>query len=128
MLFSFGKPEKLKSKKLIEQLFSEGNTITVFPIRLVYLKTELPENVLFQAGFSVGKKKFPKAVKRNKVKRLLKEAYRLNKPIIFNNSTTSYALMFLYLGKKEPHFSALNQTMKTLLEQFLTKTKPKESK
>lgn len=118
MMHSFPKKEKLKSKKLIESLFKQGNAITIFPIKLVYLKTTQPSPYTTQTGFSVPKKKIKLAVNRNRIKRLMREAYRLNKPIIFNNSTTSYTLMFLYLGKKEPTFKEVNSIIKALLKKL----------
>lgn len=121
MPFTFSKKEKLKSKKLIEQLFAQGKSVAAFPLRLVYLPIE-QENAVTQAGFSVPKKNFKLAVQRNQIKRRLREAYRLQKPLLFNNSTTSYALMFLYLGKKEPSTKELQISIKKLLESFVETT------
>ncbi len=119
MEYSFGKKEKLKSKKCIEKLFLEGKTLTHFPIKLIYLKTEPTEAIPFQVGVSVAKRNFKKAVHRNRIKRLLRESYRLNKPIIFNSTITSYAILFLYLGTDLPDFATINKKMKELLQQFL---------
>lgn len=121
MPFTFSKKEKLKSKKLIEQLFVQGKSVAAFPLRLVYLPIE-QENAITQAGFSVPKKNFKLAVQRNRIKRQLREVYRLQKPLFFNNSTTSYAFMFLYLGKKEPSTKELQISMKKLLESFVEAT------
>lgn len=118
MRYTFGKNDKLKSKKLIEQLFSEGNSFTVFPLRLVYLPTEFGDDVVVKCGVSVSKRYFKKAVDRNRIKRLLREAYRLNKDLYFNNSTTHYALMILYIGKEKPAFEHINTKMKVVLEKF----------
>ena len=117
MLGTYPKKEKLKSKKHIEQLFSEGSSISVFPLRVVYLKTTFEDGVPIKAGVSVSKKIHKKAVARNRIKRLLREAYRLNKPKI-NNSETQYALMILYLGKEMPSFETINSRMQRLFEKF----------
>ena len=121
MDYTFKKSEKLKSKKLIEQLFVEGKSVSVFPLRLVYLQTSLDNNVSTKAGVSVSKRNFKKAVDRNRVKRLLREVYRLNKGQFFNNTTTQYAFMILYIGAEIPDFNVLESKMKLLFEQFSNK-------
>jgi ribonuclease P protein component len=119
MSFSYSKKEKLKSQKLIEQLFSEGKSISAYPLRMVYLKTEFDkEDVQFKTGISVSKRNFKKAVDRNRIKRLLREAYRLNKSAHFNNILSSYALMILYIGKDGTDFDSVDIKMKELLTTF----------
>ena len=120
-MFRCPKKEKLKHKKDIELLFEEGNLVTVFPLRLVF-KEMLYKETCVKAGFSVSKKAFKFAVKRNRIKRLMREAYRQEKHLIFNNSTTSYAFMFLYLGKKEPSLKDINDAMKKVLTEFIKTT------
>ncbi len=118
MRFTFPKKEKLKSKKLIDQLFSEGNSISKYPIKLIYLQTELPFDVPIQTGVTVPKKNFKSAVKRNRIKRLLRESYRLNKATVFNNSEGTFAFLFLYLGKEMPASQKVDTHMKLVLEKF----------
>ena len=122
MRFKYTKKDKLKSKKVIDHLFNEGKSISVYPLRLVYLKTEYEDNSIIKTGVSVSKRLHKTAVARNRIKRLLREAYRLNKPLFFNNSTTSYAFMILYLSKDGTTFEELNTKMKLLFEKFLDKT------
>ena len=119
MTNTFPKKEKLKSKVLIERLFSEGKSVTAFPLRLVYLETPLKKDVVVQAGVSVSKRHFKNAVDRNRIKRLLREAYRLNKTRYFNNITTQYAFMILYLGKDKPTYAQVEIKMNQLLAKFL---------
>lgn len=121
MKFTFPKKEKLKSQKLIEKLFLEGKAVTSFPIRLLYLQTEFEDGSKIKTGVSVSKRNFKKAVDRNCIKRLLREAYRLNKPEYFNNITTSYAFMILYLGKADTDFNSVNYNMKIVFKTFLEK-------
>ena len=121
MKFTFKKKDKLKSQKLIERLFDEGKSITVFPLRMLYLKTIHEDGSMIKAGVSVSKRNFKKAVQRNRIKRLLREAFRLNKPEYFNNITTSYALMILYIGKDATDFNSVNKNLKQLLSTFLEK-------
>lgn len=120
MKLSYNKTEKLKSKKLIDQLFVEGKSISVFPLKLVYIETEFKNSIPVKTGVSVSKRYFKNAVDRNRIKRLLREAYRLNKPELFNKITTQYAFMILYIGKSDTDFDTLNEKMKALLEKFLT--------
>lgn len=128
MTFSFPKNEKLKSRKVIELLFTEGKSISKFPLRLVFIQTSFHDETQVKAGFSVPKRKFKKAVDRNRIKRYIREAYRLNKGGFFNNLSTSYAFMFLYIGKEEPSFDELNKTMGQLLTKFLKNTHENETK
>lgn len=121
---SFKKIEKLKSQKLIEKLFSDGRSLVVYPLRLVYLKTNFEDPVKIKAGVSVSKRNFKKAVTRNRIKRLIREAYRLNKSKYFNNITDQYAFMILYIGKTEPDFKTMSSKMNTLLATFLKQHVP----
>ncbi len=121
MKFTFPKKEKLKSQKLIEKLFLEGKAVTAFPIRLLYLQTTFEDGSKIKTGVSVSKRNFKKAVDRNHIKRLLREAYRLNKPEYFNNITTSYAFMILYLGKDDADFDSVNSKLKIVFKMFLEK-------
>lgn len=122
MPFKYRKKDKLKSKKLIEQMFNEGKMVTVYPLRLIYLKTEFADNSTIKTGVSVSKRLHKTAVARNLIKRLLREAYRLNKQLYFNNSSTSYAFMILYLSKDGTTFDNLNNSMKLLFKKFTDKT------
>lgn len=119
MSFKYPKTEKLKSKKLIEKLFEKGKSVSSYPVKLIYLKTPLPEDVKIQAGVAVPKKKFKSAVKRNRIKRLLRESYRLNKPLVFNNIEGNYAFLFLYLGKDMPQYKDVEKSMVALLQKFI---------
>jgi len=118
---TYPQKEKLKSKKLIDQLFTEGQSVSAFPLRLVYLCTTFDDDVVLKTGVSVSKRHFKTAVDRNYIKRLLREAYRLNKATYFNNLTTPHAFMILYIGKEKPTFNQIDATTKRLFEKFLNK-------
>lgn len=126
MRFKYSKKDKLKSKKLIEHLFNEGKSVTAYPLKLIYLKTEFDDDYLLKTGVSVSKRLHKTAVARNRIKRILREAYRLNKPLYFNNSSTSYAFMILYLSKDGTTFEDVDNKMKLLFEKFLNKTNKDE--
>lgn len=118
---TYKKIEKLKSQKLIEQLFAEGKSVAAYPLRLVYLKTKFEDPVQIKAGVSVSKRNFKKAVHRNHLKRLMREAYRLQKSEYLNNIPEQYAFMILYTGKTNSDFETISQKMTTLMKNFLSK-------
>ncbi len=117
---SYGKNEKLKSKKLMDRLFAEGKSVSLYPIKLIYLKTALSKEVPIQAGVTVPKRSFKSAVKRNRIKRLLREGYRLNKHLVFNNSKATFAFLFLYLGREVPTYLEIEKAMNGLLRKFVS--------
>jgi len=117
---AYSKKDKLKSKKLIEQLFTEGRSVSSFPLRMVYLETAFEDGSIIKTGVSVSKRNFKKAVDRNKIKRLLREAYRLQKGLYFNNITTQYAFMILYIGKEMPSYAEIELKMKDLFSTVLS--------
>lgn len=120
--FTYGKNEKLKSKKLIEQLFTEGQSVSAFPLRLVFLETTHDDaTIIAKTAVSVSKRHFKTAVDRNRIKRLMREAYRLNKGTYFNNFSTQYAFMILYIGKEKPTFAQVENRMHKLFKKFLEK-------
>jgi len=123
---SFGRKEKLKSKKLITQLFEEGKGISIYPIKLIYLPTDNKDKPL-QTGVTVSKRNFKSAVDRNRIKRLLREAYRRNKAQVFNNTDANFAFLFLYLGKDMPTFEQLDHKMKLILNKFKLRIDEKNS-
>ncbi|MEN1784011.1 MAG: ribonuclease P protein component [Bacteroidota bacterium] len=119
MEHTFPKEERLKNKKVIEHLFSQGKTIKAFPLKLIYIKAPFGTSIPFKIMVIAPKKIFKNAVDRNRTKRLLREAYRLNKHLIFNNTQAQYALVFLYLGRETPKSAIVNPKMRLLLQQFL---------
>ncbi len=128
MGLTYSNKEKLKSKKLIDQLFSEGRSVSAYPLRMVFLKTIHDDtNLITKAGVSVSKKHFKKAVDRNRIKRLLREVYRLNKSAYFNNITTQYALMILYIGKDKPTYVEVEHSMNKLFDRFVEMESKKNS-
>ena len=124
-MLSYSKREKLKSKKLIAQLFERGKSVSDFPLFLVYLETHFEDGSKIKAGVSVSKKKFRNAVDRNRIKRLLREVYRLEKHTHFNNITTQYAFMILYIGSENPSFEKVSIKMRNLFGLFLDKVSKK---
>lgn len=107
----FPKNEKIKSRKTIDQLFSEGKSIIQYPVKMVFIPSETAGH---QAAFSVPKRNFKRAVDRNKIKRQLREAYRLNKNVL-SDSTAKFALFFIFLGKEKTEYLHIEKSVKKLL-------------
>ena len=111
---TFGKEEKLKSKKIIDQLFKEGKSVSTNGFTLVYLVKPLTTFYPAQASFSVPKRNFKHAIDRNRIKRLMREAYRLNKISFYENLAErkeQMAIMFVYKGKKLPEQEAVTKAV-----------------
>lgn len=119
----FPSSEKLKSKILIDRLFTEGRSIKVFPLKLIYLPIEDPSAKTCKTGVSVPKRNFKKAVDRNYFKRLMREAFRKNKYLVEGNPGPKYAFMFIYTSWKKSDFQKLNE----VVVEILKKVKEKES-
>lgn len=110
---TFPKSERLNSKKLIEELFNEGSYFYLYPFKVTYLKME--EVGQPQVLFSVSKRKFKSAVTRNRIKRLMKEAYRLNKNVHLNSSLV---VAFIYTPEDLPQFQLLNKKIGKALQKL----------
>lgn len=120
---SFGKKEKLKSKVIIDQLFAEGNSLKKYPLRLIYVPLEdFPEDV-HKTAVSVPKRNFKKAVDRNHLKRLMREAFRKNKYLVSSKLESSYALMFIYTGREKVSYLKLFSVTEELLKNLVEKEK-----
>jgi len=119
MNFTYPKNERLKSKTTIGLLFSEGKSVSKYPLRLVYReeKGEVDENI--KIGVSVSKKYFKKAVDRNYFKRVLRETYRLNKHLLWDNLQQPYSIMFFYQSKDRLSYAEINTKTIQLFEKFL---------
>lgn len=115
---TYSKVEKLKSQKQIELLFSEGKSVAVYPLRLVFAKLPDTEETGLKIGVSASKKYFKKATQRNRIKRLLREAYRLNKTLLWNNQAGFYVMMLMYQSREEISYSELQQKTIQLFEKF----------
>ncbi|MFY8067132.1 MAG: ribonuclease P protein component [Flavobacterium sp.] len=118
MQFTYPKKEKLKSKTTIDLLFSEGNSVSKFPLRLVYVENKEENAELVKMGVSVSKKYFKKAVDRNYFKRVLRETYRLNKHILIDNLEKPYAFMFFYQTKERLSYQEIEEKTIQLFQKF----------
>jgi ribonuclease P protein component len=119
MNFTYPKTEKLKSKITIGLLFTEGKSVSKYPLRLVYKAGSLSEGEKIKMGVSVSKKNFKKAVDRNYFKRVLRETYRLNKRILIDNLDQPYSFMFFYQTKDRLTYEEINTKTIQLFEKFI---------
>jgi ribonuclease P protein component len=119
--FGFGKKEKLKSRKKIDELFAKGRSFTVFPLRVSYQFTPGGEDAVLQAGVTVSKKHFKKAVDRNRIKRLLRESYRLQKTDLkekIQEKKLQAYIFFMYTDKTIASFSVVKEAMNKCLQRL----------
>ena len=119
MQFSYQKNEKLKSHKTIDRLFSEGKSVSKYPLRLVYVENtdiHTTENLIM--GVSVSKKYFKRAVDRNYFKRVLRECYRLNQNLLKENLNKPYVMMFFYQTKEKLSYQEIEEKTIQLFQKF----------
>ena len=143
--FTYQKKDKLKSRKQTQFLFSKGSAISVGPIRLLYtLETEDAEEFsieksskekfpkgefqkgVLQAGVGAPSRHFRKAVMRNKVKRLLREGYRMERPAFMNAINIEHKrlnLFFLYTETKVLTQQEVQEKIKAVLQKLADKLK-----
>jgi ribonuclease P protein component len=117
---SLKKEERLKSRKQIEHLFRDGKQFSIFPFRVWYTYREA--GVPLQAGFGVSAKNFSRAVDRNRIKRLSRETYRLQKQALLDaldGNNLRINLFFIFTGKDIPLYPAVYQRMGDLLNKLL---------
>ena len=123
MKYTLGKEERLKSRKLIERLYEEKNSVKAYPLRMIFLQTKHTSDFPAQVGVSVSKRNFKLAVDRNRIKRLMRESYRLQKEIVYDNLDKPYVFMISYLGKQECTYNEIFLKMEKLLKRFVEETK-----
>lgn len=128
---TLNKKERIKSTKRIDELFLSGESFISYPLRIVFLKKELSDSSEPSVGMmvSVSKKKFKRAVKRNRVKRLVREAFRLNKTgfyVLCQRQNTCLDIAFLYLKNELPDFQEIEKAIQktiVLLENKISANK-----
>jgi ribonuclease P protein component len=117
---TLGKLERLKRRKAIEQLFKKGKHFSVFPLRVSYAFIPYIETSL-QAGFSASSRHFGRSTDRNRIKRLLREAYRLQKHTL-QEATVQHnvklALFFVYVGKDLPDYTIVSEKIGVILQRL----------
>ncbi len=124
--FTLGKNERLKSRKLIEKLFSNGQRFGLFPYRVFFMFDKNENTVVkskLQCGIGVSTKNFKKAVDRNRIKRLTREAYRLQKKeldLLMNEHPLQLSVFLIYTGKELPAFDIVKEKTALVLQKLIT--------
>ncbi|MBP6431869.1 MAG: ribonuclease P protein component [Ferruginibacter sp.] len=129
--YTLGKTERLKSHKLIDEVFKQGKAFSVFPFRVVYLLKDgdllttngqpTTTNPL-QTGFTVSTKYFKKAVDRNRIKRLMREGYRLQKNELFELVQVhnfQLSVFFIYTGNELPAYKIIHEKVGSVLKRLI---------
>lgn len=122
---TFRKEERLSWKRYIDLLFEKGQSFIAYPLRVVFLPIEKQQSTHASVLISVSKKKFKRAVKRNRVKRLIRETYRLQKqPLISSLEEKECHLLiaFLFLDDKLPTFPEMEKAMTKAISSLQKKT------
>jgi len=123
MAFTYPLNEKLKKQKVIDLLFTEGKTVTKYPLRLVYVPLDAGNEPL-QMGVSVSKRYFKKAVDRNYYKRVLRECYRQQKHLLLDSLDQPYAIMFFYQTKERLSYQEIYEKTGLLFQKFIDSLSP----
>ncbi len=126
--YTLGKSERLKSRKLIEQVFKQGKAFSVFPFRIIYLLKDVAQNEVLttascqlQTGFTVSTKYFKKAVDRNRIKRLMREGYRLQKNDLQKTvacGKKQLSVFFIYTGNELPDYKIVFEKVGNVLKRL----------
>ena len=120
--YTFPKEEHLCSKRLIALLFSKGSSFNLYPLRFVYLTPQDMSPDQTQVLISVSKRYFKRATDRNRLKRQMREAYRLNKHLLTQCPELAPRLLgILYIGKEKKSFATIQKKLISGLERCLIK-------
>lgn len=123
--YTLSRNERLKSRKQIEQLFSNGQRFVSPPFRIFYsfqINKQPDVPYLLQAGFGASSRNFKTAVERNRIKRLIKEAYRLQKNEVqdkLKEQNKRLYVFFIYTGKELPVYTEIYNSITIALAKLL---------
>jgi ribonuclease P protein component len=122
--FTFAKEERVTGKRRIETLFAQGNSFMVYPFRVLYLERVRGSLAIASILISVPKKKVRSAVQRNRVKRLAREAYRLNKHLLSPAALREgrgIDIAFIYVKEEMTDYTTMEKGMRKALSTLVVK-------
>lgn len=117
----FYKTERLCSRKDFEQLFTCSSSLFVYPFKVVYRTVDYTDKEYLKVGISVSKRNFKRAVKRNYLKRRIREAYRLNKQplkLLLEERKVGLQLMLIYVSKELQEYGDIEPKIRIILEKL----------
>jgi ribonuclease P protein component len=114
----YTKEEHLKGNVLIKHLFEKGSWVNKYPIKVIYCESLPSSSLLHKTGVSVSKRNFRRAVDRNRIKRLLRECFRLHKKELYLIFPSPHLFMIIYTGKEILSFHELEKKYLQLLEKL----------
>lgn len=123
--FAFPKSHKLCGETTVDRLFREGVGFSRFPLRVVYIVNDEPRNgeAPLRMMVSVGKKRFKRAVKRNRVKRLVREAWRLRmadvEAAMKAADIKGLHVAFVFLSNELPSFADVDAAMAKAVDKLV---------
>ncbi len=118
---TFSRSERLKSRKLISGLFKGGESLVAYPLRVVWtlLPEDAPAEFPARISISVSKRLFKTAVARNRLKRQIREAYRLQKAGFYEKlGQRRIAVMLMYIAKEALSYAEIESGVRKMIRKF----------
>ncbi|HVG15820.1 MAG TPA: ribonuclease P protein component [Chitinophagaceae bacterium] len=114
--YSLGKKDRLKSRKLVDELFKNGASLAVFPLKVIFafFPFSAIDDAYLKVGVTASRRSFKRAVDRNRIKRLIRESYRLQKSdlhALLEKRGLKAHLFFIYIDKQLPAYPVMFDAM-----------------
>lgn len=126
--FRFPGTHRLKSRKILGRAFEDGDVKPhkAWPLLMKIVPEKLPKPVPTQAAFAVSKRRFPRAVDRNRIKRLLREAWRHERHPLeshLKKAGVQWAIVFIFVGQEMPDAQRCRKALQQLIKKATSSPK-----